>query len=214
MAKMGAILATGIINAGGRNVVISLKSRIGAPKMSAIAGVALFLQYWYWYPFLHFLSLSFQTTALIGLTKDLKIPTSFMTQCNAKASLFAPPKHLEVKKEEKKERVTTAVLSTTARAKAREARKEAKEKADEKTEEKASDTKGEEKGDEMEVDGEKKEGEEETKKKKPKEPLTHQLSNPARLTLSQQAYVAFDLSQRYVPVYQVLLIDYTCRCTK
>jgi 26S proteasome regulatory subunit N2 len=201
MTKMGAILATGIINAGGRNVVISMKSRIGAPKMSAIVGMAVWLQYWYWYPFLHFLSLTFQPTALIGLTKDLKIPTSFMTNCNAKASLFAPPKHLEVKKEEKKERVTTAVLSTTARAKAREARKEAKEKAGEKKDEKAEEKK-DEKADAMQVDGEKKDGEDE-KKKKAKEPATHQLQNPARLTLSQQAHVTFDLSQRYVPIYQV-----------
>jgi hypothetical protein len=30
-------------------------------------GMMMWTQYWYWYPLLHFLSLSFQPTAIIGL---------------------------------------------------------------------------------------------------------------------------------------------------
>lgn len=73
MTKMGAILASGIIDAGGRNVVISMQSRSGATRVSAVVGLMMFTQYWYWYPLLHFLSLAFQPTAIIGLTKDLKV---------------------------------------------------------------------------------------------------------------------------------------------
>jgi 26S proteasome regulatory subunit N2 len=41
--------------------------------MTAIVGMAVFLQYWYWYPYIHFISLAFTPTALIGLNKELKV---------------------------------------------------------------------------------------------------------------------------------------------
>ncbi len=126
LAKSGAILATGILDAGGGNVVISMQSRGGGfMKMGSAVGVMMFLQHWYWYPLLPFLSLSFTPTMLIGLNKDFNMPTAFEVTCNAPPSMFSYPK-IEEKKEDEKKVVTTAVLSTTARAKAREARKEAK----------------------------------------------------------------------------------------
>ena len=73
MTKFGAILASGIIDAGGRNCTIALLSQSGHKRMAAIAGMALFTHFWYWYPLVHFLSLSFMPTAVIGLNKDLKV---------------------------------------------------------------------------------------------------------------------------------------------
>jgi len=73
MAKFGAILATGIIDAGGRNVTFSLYSRTGHKNMPAIVGLAVFTQFWYWFPLVHFISLAFTPTAIIGLNKDLKV---------------------------------------------------------------------------------------------------------------------------------------------
>jgi 26S proteasome regulatory subunit N2 len=73
MAKFGAIIATGIIDAGGRNVTFALHSRSGHKNMSAIVGLAVFTQFWYWFPLIHFISLSFTPTAIIGLNKDLKV---------------------------------------------------------------------------------------------------------------------------------------------
>ena len=87
--------------------------------MAAIAGMTMFLQHWYWYPYTAALSLTFSPTAIIGLNKDLKMPKDFCTTCNAKPSAFAYPEPLEQKVEKKKERVKTAVLSTTAANKAR-----------------------------------------------------------------------------------------------
>ena len=46
MAKAGAILATGILDAGGRNVVVSLQSRAGFTKMGSVVGLMLWLQHW------------------------------------------------------------------------------------------------------------------------------------------------------------------------
>lgn len=126
LSKMGAILAHGILDAGGRNVSLGLGSRGGFTKATAVVGMALWLQHWYWFPLQHMLGLSFSPTALIGLNKDLMMPVGFTVTCASKPSLFAYPKMTEPKKEEKKEKVATVTLSTTARAKAKEARKEAK----------------------------------------------------------------------------------------
>lgn len=114
MAKFGAILGQGIIDAGGRNSTISLQSRSGFLNMSAIVGMAIFIQYWYWYPLTHFLSLSFTPTAIIGLNKDLKLP-KFTFISNVKPEVFAYQAPIRPPTEEKMEKVATAVLSTTVK---------------------------------------------------------------------------------------------------
>lgn len=73
MARFGAALAQGFIDAGGRNVTISLQSRAGSKSMSAIVGMTLFTQFWYWYPLAHCASLAFEPTAIIAVTADLKV---------------------------------------------------------------------------------------------------------------------------------------------
>lgn len=73
MAKFGAALSQGIIDAGGRNVTISMQNKSGSGNMPAIVGMALFTQFWYWFPLGHLLSLAFTPTALIGVNKDLKV---------------------------------------------------------------------------------------------------------------------------------------------
>lgn len=127
MAKLGAIWAAGILDAGGRNVCISMLSRAGFLKMGSVLGLMMFLQSWYWYPLSLFLSLSFTPTVLIGLNKNFDIPNQYEVQCNAPLSMFAYPK-VEEKKEDEKKPVATAVLSTTLKSKVREKKKEAKRK--------------------------------------------------------------------------------------
>ena len=46
MCKMGAIMAAGILDAGGRNVTLGLRSRSGNHRMAAVIGMAVFTQYW------------------------------------------------------------------------------------------------------------------------------------------------------------------------
>jgi len=123
MTKFGASLALGIIDAGGRNCTIGLQTQTGNLNMPAIVGMAVFTQYWYWFPFTHFLSLSFVPTSVIGLDHDLEIP-SFKFHCATRPSLFDYPPEQEVKAEEGPALVTTAILSTTAQAKRRAQKKE------------------------------------------------------------------------------------------
>ena len=77
MTKMGAVLAAGILDAGGRNVTLGLRSGAGHKKMASIVGMAMFCQVWYWFPLSHFLSLAFTPTAIIGLNKDLQVCPPF-----------------------------------------------------------------------------------------------------------------------------------------
>lgn len=74
MCRMGAIMAVGILDAGGRNCVLGLRSRSGYFRRTSCIGMMVFMQYWYWYPLAYFLSLALQPTALIGLNQDLKLP--------------------------------------------------------------------------------------------------------------------------------------------
>lgn len=219
MTKMGAIMASGIMEAGGRNVTITMQSRAGFTKMSSVVGLAVWCQYWYWYPLMHFLPLAFTPTTHIGLNKDFKMPNNYEATCEARPSHFSYPKKLEEKKEEKKERVTTVTLSTTAKAKAREARKELSTTKKEDGDAGRSTASGagdmevqaeksgveEEKGaaGDEEKEGAKEEGAKEAKEEgaKPKrepEALSFKIKNPARVTPTQEPFVHFDLEQRCV----------------
>lgn len=130
LSRMGAILAQGIINAGGRNATISLVTRDGNLRQNAVVGLVLFLQHWYWYPLLNFLSLALTPTALIGLDKNLKVPKSFSFVSNAKPSMYKYPDFLKKEEGKEKEKVATAVLSTTVKVKARAGRKQKAEGGD------------------------------------------------------------------------------------
>lgn len=77
LAKMGALLAIGILDIGGRNMVISLTTRSGIPKNEAVAGMLVFLNYWNWFPYINFIGLTLTPTAYIGINSDFKIPKSF-----------------------------------------------------------------------------------------------------------------------------------------
>ena len=165
--------------------------------MHAAVGLAIWAQYWFWFPMMHFMKLALQPTALIGLNKDLKMPKSFGVKCDAKPSFFAYAKHLEEKKEEKKELVVTAILSTTAKAKARQEKRDAKNGTGEGT------------SDAMEVEEskmvEEKKTEEEEEvvpevKKVVPEPTFFLLDNPARVTTSQEPFLSLEPGQRYVPI--------------
>lgn len=145
MSKMGAILASGILDAGGRNVTIRLLSKTKHDKITAVVGLAVFSQFWYWYPLIYFISLSFSSTAFIGLNYDLKVP-KFEFLSNAKPSLFEYPRPTTPPTSTSTVKLPTAVLSTTAKAKSR-AKRDAEQKAiADKASEKTSGEKSTEKG--------------------------------------------------------------------
>ncbi|GJJ08770.1 hypothetical protein Clacol_002989 [Clathrus columnatus] len=229
MARFGAALGQGLIDAGGRNVTISLQSRAGSRNMKAIVGMVLFCQFWYWYPMAHCACLAFEPTGILGLNEDLKL-LKFDFVSNARPSLFAYPPSAKPPTKEAVEKVATAVLSTTAKAKAREKTKE-KEKAaqdgdvmetDEKTEKK---TETDDVAMKEEVSGSApvpapavgKSGDispilgsmfglppvTTPKRPRPAEPTSETLSNFSRVTPAQLPYIVFPSEGRYQPIRPV-----------
>lgn len=207
MTKLGAILGAGILDAGGRNVSIALLSPAGHKKMAAIVGMMLFPNFWYWFPMVHFLSLSFTPTAIIGLNHQMKMPKSFQFASGAPPSLFAYPAPMEIKKEEVKKKVKTATLSVTAKAKAR-AKKKTDTDGDTSMASNASDV--DDDGEacaetESEVSSKEKESEdaeekEEKAEKEEKEASFEVCDNPARVTWAQQSLLSFSQTQRFAPI--------------
>ncbi|EKX51464.1 26S proteasome regulatory complex, subunit RPN2 [Guillardia theta CCMP2712] len=205
MAKYGAIIAMSILDAGGRNVTVSLTTRLGNKRMSGIVGMAVFCQYWYWFPLAHFISLTYSPTCLIGLNKDLKMPV-FDFISHTKPSTFDYPPMTEVKTSTAPSKVATAILSTTAKT---EARKKGKKDEDGKKEEEGADkmdvVKEEPGKDDTEnKDANKSMDEDKQGGEKKKEPNTTTLSNPARVLPAQRKYITMPADCRYEPVSKKL----------
>jgi 26S proteasome regulatory subunit N2 len=216
MAKFGCAIALGIIDAGGRNCTISLQTQTGNLNMPGIVGAAVFVQYWYWFPLTHFLSLSFAPTSVIGVDQKLEVP-HFKFHSNTRPSLFDYPPEQQVKAEEAPEKVKTAVLSTTAQAKRRaqrrekQARRESMDIDQTPTTPKVSD----QLPDAMETEDTKAEGEEGTetekaasegqKKKAEREKVGYELDNLSRVLPAQLKYLTFP-DPRYEPVKRVCSI--------
>ncbi|KAL6716527.1 proteasome regulatory particle base subunit [Lecanora helva] len=223
MTKFGSAISLGIIDAGGRNCTISLQTQTGNLNMAGIVGMAVFTQYWYWFPLTHFLSLSLTPTSFIALNQDLVVP-NFKCYSATRPSLFDYPPEQETKTEDAVEKVKTAILSTTAQAKRRAQKKEKQQRRESMdidqtpTAPKSTDT-----GDKMETDeqaikvegdkdgeksnAEKKDGEEAKggekpeglKKKMEKEKVGYTLDNMTRLLPAQLKFISFP-DARWKPV--------------
>jgi 26S proteasome regulatory subunit N2 len=218
MCKMGAIMAQGILDAGGRNVTIGLRSRTGRPRMTSVLGMLVFTQYWYWYPLSYFISLTFVPTAFIAVDSTLAMPHCSVTS-HAKPSTFAYLAPVTEDDKKNMSKVTKAVLSTTAKANAKRTAKMGAPRRLKGAELLAAvsnmdsipvpaavgmqvDASPAENKPEDAMDVEKKEpaeGEEEKKEEKP-EPLHEELTNPSRVTVAQEKAIRFDSESRFVPI--------------
>ena len=121
--KFGAILAAGLIDAGGRNCTIALH-RNGTALLRPIVGMFLFSQYWHWFPHVLPICLALQPTCVIGLNENLAMPQLSMIS-NAPPDQFAPPPTMleEKSKDPKAGKVELAKLSATTIEEQRKAEK-------------------------------------------------------------------------------------------
>lgn len=195
--KFGAMISLGLLEAGGKNSLVTLTSQSGTCKKGAILGMVMFTQYWYWFPFVQMINLSLEPTFLMGVNQDLKMPKGFAVKCNTKKSAFdyAPIKKLEDTNKQKDKVVIE--LSTARRAKAKQAMKiKGEGKMDEETLVKTTSV--------MDTETDKKDDKEnEPEKIEPEEPSTCELPNPCRVLKKQQNYIEFIESNRYQPVMKV-----------
>ena len=204
MCKMGAIMAQGILDAGGRNVTIGLRSRSGRPRMTSVLGMLVFTQYWYWYPLSYFLSLVFIPTAFIAVDHTLTMPHCSVTS-HSKPSTFAYAAPVTEDDKKNDSKMVKAVLSTTAKAKAIAKAKVEKLLAEAQGGEGMDvDAKAEDKADDMDAT-KTEQADDDTKastateEEKP-ESSTEELTNPSRVTTAQEKMVRFDATSRFLPV--------------
>lgn len=207
LAKFGACVAQGIMNAGGRNVTIQLEDpETGTLDVKSIIGLAMFSQFWYWFPLSHFLSLAFTPTTVIGVRgSDLTIP-KFELNCYAKSEIFQYPKMYEEEEDKEIEKVATAILSTTARAKAR-AKKSKKDKDQPEEKLKSEDQKSSQHQDESEIAAKNADDEETPKDddyyKNKYSAKPYRIANMSRVLPQQSKYVAFIKDDRFAPVRNI-----------
>eukprot|EP00920_Eleutheroschizon_duboscqi_P030126 GHVT01073031.1.p1 GENE.GHVT01073031.1~~GHVT01073031.1.p1 ORF type:complete len:474 (-),score=164.82 GHVT01073031.1:425-1804(-) len=117
ITRFGALVAAGLIDAGGRNVVSSFTSSRGHLVKEAAAGFCLFAQSWYWFALVHCVSLTLRPTAILGISDDVELAEGFSVDLAAGARLdfFEYPQVASTEKKEEKRSTLKAVLSTTAK---------------------------------------------------------------------------------------------------
>lgn len=119
LIRFGAIIGQGIMEIGGRNCTISLVSNSGNNRMGSIVGMALFTQYYYWFPMIHFLNLAVHPTILYGVDSNMKLDKNFKILSKAKPSVFGYPKEVKIQEKATFQKTQAAVLSTHSRVKAK-----------------------------------------------------------------------------------------------
>lgn len=189
-SKLGCVMATGLLDFGGRNCTFALHRKHHRMAKSTV-GMFFFTQYWNWYPYALMISLAAHPTCFIGLNQDLKIP-KYKFECNAPPSLFALPKSVQQEKKETKTAGKHAVVLSTTR-KEEEIRQKKLNQND------PSGTKAAEgSGDASGANGNEAEG----KKEEEPEAVSFVMQNPDRVTAAQFQFVSHTVDPRYRPLMQ------------
>ena len=212
MSQMGAILGCGLIDAAGRNVTISLfNEHNNCKRQSAIIGMAIFWQYWYWYPLIPFITLCFEPTMIMALNEELQMVRLSVESREKNKAKFDYVENLKEEKKDKRKKAIKVELSIAAKTKQRKQQKEKEKKEEEEdgdvemggtkeekkeSEESGKGDDGDKKDDKMEVDGDDGDGKEEEEKKESKYNV---LDNPSRVTPNQVKYVQW-VDTRYKPL--------------
>ncbi|KAJ1735867.1 proteasome regulatory particle base subunit [Coemansia biformis] len=207
VTKFGSVIAQGIIDAGGRNVTISLTTGDGQLNAPACAGLLLFTQFWYWFPLAHFLALAFKPTALIAVNKDLHTPNLDVT-CASRKSLYAYPPKTEEPVAHAPTKVATAVLSTTLKTRQTAARSSAappasgEPPASARDSEPVSAARDQDGDSSMDVDEGGADAKAQQKKGRKAGPESFAVGNITRVLPSQEKFMRWPAAARYVPVKQ------------
>ena len=115
LIKLGTLICQGLLDVGGRNCSLNLVSNNGQNRVGAIVGMALFTQYFYWFPMAHFISLAISPQVHIGIDSEFKVVTNFNILCKEKPSIYGYPEELKVEEKTEKDKIPAAVLSSTTR---------------------------------------------------------------------------------------------------
>lgn len=128
LSKFGSILGQGILDAGGRNqrtYLLAASPSVPSiiwPRRLGVLGMALFCQYWYWFPLGLCYGLTLAPTGLLAVDVEGRAPRSLGLTMSASIheALFAYPPSLKQEESKAPELVTSAVLSLATRSEKRQ----------------------------------------------------------------------------------------------
>uniref|UniRef100_A0A6G3MEK2 26S proteasome non-ATPase regulatory subunit 1 (Trinotate prediction) n=1 Tax=Henneguya salminicola TaxID=69463 RepID=A0A6G3MEK2_HENSL len=112
IAKFGAYIGFGIMDVGCRNQAMTFQTLQGHTRIQSIIGILIFQQFWYWFPFVHFLSLCFVPTSIILINPNLEMP-QIKFNCDADLNLFSYPIFKQTKPKDTQEKFRVAQLCQT-----------------------------------------------------------------------------------------------------
>lgn len=202
LVRFGGILTQGLMELGGRNCTVKLTSNSGNNRIGSIVGMALFTQYYYWFPMVHFINLAVHPSMLLGVDSSLKVVKNFNVLSKAKPSQFGYPKEVKLEEKTKIERAPSAVLSTQSRVKAKLGRRTGTltSIADMQIDDKPAADKN--KTDKAAIDkpADKEKTEEKPEEPEKEEPNEEKLSNPSRIVPRQLSVVSHIQDQDFRPI--------------
>merc|ERR1719300_1087283 len=140
-----------------REPTISLFNRHNACKrQSAIIGMAIFWQYWYWYPLIPFITLCFEPTMIMALNRELQMVKLSVESREKNKARFDYVENLKEEKQDKRKKAIKVELSIAAKTKQRKQQKEKEKEKEEEKEDEDVEMKGaskeKEESSKMEVD--------------------------------------------------------------
>lgn len=71
--KFGAVIGRGISEAGGRSIIFSITNMFNKITKERLVGALMFFNYWYWYPYINFISLNLKETGFFVFDEDLQL---------------------------------------------------------------------------------------------------------------------------------------------
>ena len=179
LRRQGALLGAGLLDAGGRNLILQLRSPLHTMRREATICCFLACQLWEWYPLFNLIMKALTPSALLAVDTSMKLPRDFSLHCKASPDLFdyVPAIHKDEEDVKNKKssvqfsfqqtRSTKATLTKSLRRMSTQSRSTEKEKSEkEKVEEKSE--KVEEKSEKEKV----------TEKPEEKDPIPEDITKP------------------------------------
>ena len=97
LRRQGALLGSGLLDAGGRNLALQLRSPLHCMRREATVCCFVACQLWEWYPLFNLVVKALTPSALLAVDSSLQLPRGFAVHCAAAPALFeyVPATHKE-----------------------------------------------------------------------------------------------------------------------
>lgn len=185
LGRQGAMLAAGLLDAGGRNCTLSLVSPLGTLRRDCILSVAIAINFWEWFGLFNVMAKALTPTAVLGIDLDHQLRRSFIVDCNCAPIRFDYVQPTELKSKKERERKFDIHFSFLKRS-------------------------SESKPNSSDAESVAKKAEEEEKKKaEARKIASFEVLNATRVTPLQQQYITVNPRNKWLPV--TMLQDISAR---